>query len=155
MLWFMLLLCCPAAGTQAAINVKSGSQEKFGDVSVPYPFGIDDSSRAVNKYFFLNCSRGEFPPKLMFGNIVVRNISIYLLLKLAIYLTARRCYDGSGNPSSNNRNPSFRLGSGPFRFSDTRNKLMALAAIPMPIWITVLGVFGVAVFLYAEMNLPR
>ncbi|KAK9180635.1 hypothetical protein WN944_023768 [Citrus x changshan-huyou] len=40
MLWLMLLLSWPAAASSS--NARPGCEEKCGDVSVPYPFGIDE-----------------------------------------------------------------------------------------------------------------
>ncbi|KDO38708.1 hypothetical protein CISIN_1g034573mg [Citrus sinensis] len=77
MLWLMLLLLSSLAAASSS-NVKPGSgcQEKCGHVTVPYPFGIDNSMCAMNMNFFLNCGRRDSPPKLMIGDL---EFSIYQL----------------------------------------------------------------------------
>ncbi|KAK9175368.1 hypothetical protein WN944_027374 [Citrus x changshan-huyou] len=100
--------------------------EKCGHVTVPYPFGIDNSMCAMNKNFFLNCSRRDSPPKLMIGDLEVFNLSIENGSMIASFFTAHRCYDGLGNRTSDYNDPYVKLGSRPLRFSDTRNKLMAI-----------------------------
>ncbi|KAH9699256.1 WAK53a-OsWAK receptor-like protein kinase [Citrus sinensis] len=127
MLWLMLLLLSSLAAASSS-NVKPGSgcQEKCGHVTVPYPFGIDNSMCAMNKNFFLNCSRGDSPPKLMIGDLEVFNLSIENGSMIASISTAHRCYDGLGNRNSDYNDPYVKLGNRPLRFSDTRNKLTAI-----------------------------
>ncbi|KAL9413572.1 hypothetical protein AB3S75_042124 [Citrus x aurantiifolia] len=127
MLWLMLLLLSSLAAASSS-NVKPGSgcQEKCGHVTVPYPFGIDNSMCAMNKNFFLNCSRRDSPPKLMIGDLEVFNLSIENGSMTASFFTAHRCYDGLGNRTSDYNDPYVRLGNRPLRFSDTRNKLTAI-----------------------------
>lgn len=126
MLWLMLLLSSLAATTSSNVKPGSGCQEKCGHVTVPYPFGIDDRKCAMNRNFFLNCNRRDSTPKLMIGKLEVFNLSIENGSMIASTFTARRCYDGLGNRSSDFNNPYVKLGSRPLRFSDTRNKLTAI-----------------------------
>ncbi|XP_024035096.1 wall-associated receptor kinase 2 [Citrus clementina] len=122
MLWLMLLLSWPAAASSS--NARPGCEEKCGDVSVPYPFGIDDPMCAMDKYFFLNCNRSVSSPQLLFGiNIEVFNISIEDGNMIGSIWTAQRCYNDLGG--YNYTDVRIDLGEGPFRFSDTRNKLTA------------------------------
>lgn len=65
-LWFMLLLLSWQAAASISNNAKPVCQEKCGDVSVRYPFGIDNHKCGMNKYFFLNCNTRISPPKLWF-----------------------------------------------------------------------------------------
>ncbi|KAK9175360.1 hypothetical protein WN944_027366 [Citrus x changshan-huyou] len=102
------------------------TQEKCGHVTVPYPFGINDPMCAMNRNFFLNCSRRDSPPKLMIGDLEVFNLSIENGSMIASIFTSRRCYDGLGNRTSDYNDAYVKLGHRPLRFSDTRNKLTAI-----------------------------
>ncbi|GAY68648.1 hypothetical protein CUMW_265770 [Citrus unshiu] len=126
MLRLMLLLSSLAAASSSNVKPGSGCQEKCGHVTVPYPFGIDNSMRAMNKNFFLNCSRRDSLPKLVIGDLEVFNLSIENGSMIASFFTAHRCYDGLGNRTSDYNEPYVKLGSRPWRLSDTRNKLTAI-----------------------------
>jgi hypothetical protein len=95
----MLLLFWPVAAATARPDVKPGCQDKCGNVSVPYPFGIGEPRCAMNDDFFLNCSSGdEGHPKLWFGgNIPARNISVLEGTITASLYTAFACYDKTGS----------------------------------------------------------
>ena len=116
----MLLLLRPVAA--ARTEVKPGCQDKCGDVSVPYPFGIGEESCAMNDDFFLNCTSGA---ELLFGNIPVRNISQLNGTVTVGIRAAFDCYSGTGN-STDKSYRSIDLGSGPFMFSDTQNAFTAI-----------------------------
>jgi hypothetical protein len=120
-LLMMSLLLCPVAASTARTDVKPRCQDKCGDVSVPYPFGIGEESCAMNDDFFLNCTSGaDGQPELLFGNIPVHNISVLEgTITVGVY-TAFACYDKTGS-RTDNYPQSFTLGSGPFTLSDTRN----------------------------------
>ncbi|KAJ6937356.1 wall-associated receptor kinase 2-like [Populus alba x Populus x berolinensis] len=122
LLMMMSLLLCPVAESTASPDVKPGCQDKCGDVSVPYPFGIGKESCAMNDDFFLNCTSGaDGQPELFFGtNMPARNISVLEGTISASLYTAFACYDKTGSRTAN-YSQSFNLGSGPFTLSDTRN----------------------------------
>jgi len=120
LLMMSLLLCPVAASTARAPDVKPGCQDKCGNVSVPYPFGILERSCAINKHFLLNCTSGaDGQPQLLFGrNMPVRKISqLNGTVTVGVY-TASDCYNET---AWNTTESSVTLGSGPFMFSDTRN----------------------------------
>jgi hypothetical protein len=123
----MLLLFWPVAAATARPDVKPGCQDKCGNVSVPYPFGIGEPRCAMNDDFFLNCSSGdEGHPKLWFGgNIPARNISVLEGTITASSYTPFNCYDRTGS-STKYYSPPVILGPGPFMYSDTRNIFVAI-----------------------------
>ncbi|KAF9684633.1 hypothetical protein SADUNF_Sadunf04G0138900 [Salix dunnii] len=124
-LLMLLLLLWPVAASTARSDVKPGCQEKCGNVSVPYPFGIFERSCAMNNYFFLNCSSNdEGHPELFFGkNMPISNIELEGTVTVGIY-AAFNCYNKTGIQDYFRQ--SVRLGSGPFMFSHTRNIFTAI-----------------------------
>jgi hypothetical protein len=113
------------AAATARPDVKPGCQDKCGNVSVPYPFGIGEPRCAMNDDFFLNCS-DEGHPKLWFGgNIPARNISVLEGTITASSYTPFNCYDRTGS-STKYYSPPVILGPGPFMYSDTRNIFVAI-----------------------------
>ncbi|KAI9396829.1 hypothetical protein POPTR_004G191400v4 [Populus trichocarpa] len=117
---------------QSAADSKPGCRDKCGNVSVPYPFGIDESSCAENQYLFLNCSQsdGHGPEKLWFANIPVLSISVLEGLMVVSIFTAYDCYNQSG-AKMKETNLSIHLGQGPYMFSDTRNMFTAIGCDTM------------------------
>jgi len=129
----LFLLCSVAtAMDQSAADSKPGCRDKCGNVSVPYPFGIDESSCAENQYLFLNCSQsdGHGPEKLWFANIPVLSISVLEGLMVVSIFTAYDCYNQSG-AKMKETNLSIHLGQGPYMFSDTRNMFTAIGCDTM------------------------
>ncbi|KAJ4724647.1 putative Kinase [Melia azedarach] len=125
-LLFILLLLWPTTIAAAAtgLNAKPNCPEKCGEVSVPYPFGIGENC-ALNNHFNLVCNHSSSSPKLLLGtNIFVLEISVENGTILASIPTANRCYDGLGG-IVNSTDIGYDVGDGPFRFSDTKNKLTA------------------------------
>ncbi|KAJ6927649.1 hypothetical protein NC651_011628 [Populus alba x Populus x berolinensis] len=117
-LLMMSLLLCPAAVSTARTDAKPGCQDKCGNVSVPYPFGIGEESCAMNDDFFLNCTSGA---ELLFGtNMPVRKISQPNGTVTVGIDAAFACYNKTGN-WTDFFSQAITLGSGPFTFSDTLN----------------------------------
>ncbi|KAB5514805.1 hypothetical protein DKX38_028711 [Salix brachista] len=117
-LLMVLLSLWPVAASTARSDVKPGCQEKCGNVSVPYPFGILEPSCAMNNNFFLNCTSND---ELLFG----RNTSISDISELEGTVTVRihaafSCYDKTGIQTDSFRQ-TVTLRSGPFMLSNTRN----------------------------------
>ena len=121
----MLLLLRPVAA--ARTDAKPGCQDKCGNVSVPYPFGIGERSCAMSKHFYLNCSSNdEGHPELFFGrNMPARNISVLEGTVTVGIEAAFDCYNKTGD-ITDDFTQHIRLGSGPFMFSDTRNVFTAI-----------------------------
>uniref|UniRef100_A0A6N2M0W8 Wall-associated receptor kinase galacturonan-binding domain-containing protein n=1 Tax=Salix viminalis TaxID=40686 RepID=A0A6N2M0W8_SALVM len=126
--WLMMLLSLwPVAASTARSDAKPGCQEKCGNISVPYPFGILEPSCAMNDNFFLNCtSNDEGHPELLFTiNAPISNISEQEgTVTVSIY-AAFNCYDKKGI-QTDSFSQSMAFGSGPFMFSDTRNIFTAI-----------------------------
>ncbi|XP_034928816.1 wall-associated receptor kinase 2 [Populus alba] len=119
-LLMMSLLLWPVAAATARSDVKPGCQDKCGNVSVPYPFGILERSCAMNDDFFLKCISGA---ELLIGNIPVRKISqLNGTVTVGVY-TASDCYNETARKRAKS---SVTLGSGPFMFSDTQNVFTAI-----------------------------
>ncbi|KAJ6765730.1 hypothetical protein OIU79_021837 [Salix purpurea] len=111
--WLMMLLSLwPVASSDA----KPGCQEKCGNVSVPYPFGILEPSCAMNDNFFLNCTSNN---ELLFGNMPISDISQQEgTVTVGIY-AAFNCYTKTGI-ETDSFSQSMTL-AGPFMLSHTRN----------------------------------
>ncbi|KAJ6732039.1 hypothetical protein OIU79_003212 [Salix purpurea] len=123
----MVLSLWPVAASTARSAAKPGCQEKCGNVSVPYPFGILEPSCAMNDNFFLNCtSNDEGHPELYVADMTtdassqsISNIELEGTVTLRIY-PAFSCYNKTGIKTDSFKQ-SINLGSGPFMLSDTRN----------------------------------
>ncbi|KAB5514866.1 hypothetical protein DKX38_028772 [Salix brachista] len=118
----MVLSLWPVAASTARSAAKPGCQEKCGNVSVPYPFGILERSCAMNDYFFQYCitSNNEGHPELLYdANMSISNIELEGTVTVGIY-PAFSCSNESGIETDSFLQ-SFNLGSGPFMLSDTRN----------------------------------
>ncbi|KAG5239271.1 wall-associated receptor kinase [Salix suchowensis] len=126
-LLMMLLLVAAITGAAANPDVKPGCQEKCGDVSVPYPFGIGEPGCAMNDNFFLNCNSTADGQQLLWfrETMPARNISLRNGTVTVDIGTSFDCYDQSGQKSQL-FNLSIPLGSGPFTFSDSRNIFTAV-----------------------------
>ncbi|KAH9659337.1 Wall-associated receptor kinase-like 2 [Citrus sinensis] len=129
------------AETGSLINVKPGCEEKCGDVTVPYPFGIGNRKCAMNGDFFLFCDRSASPPQPKFEDVVVLNISITDGSIIARIPTAQRCYNGFGNVL-NSTDIKVDLVLRPFRLSGTRNKLTAFGCDTIAFMTDAMGDFG-------------
>ncbi|CAK7329232.1 unnamed protein product [Dovyalis caffra] len=126
--WLMMLfLSWPITAATAGPDVKPGCQEKCGNVSVPYPFGIGVSKCAMNTHFFLNCTNNtEGHPELWLGrNILARNISV-LEGTITVSIFTAFDYYNKIEEKTHSFSQSVSLGSGPFMFSDTRNIFTAI-----------------------------
>ncbi|KAG5248090.1 wall-associated receptor kinase [Salix suchowensis] len=123
---FLLMMLCSVAASTARSDVKPRCQEKCGNVSVPYPFGILEPSCAMNDYFLLNCSSNdEGHPELFFmENAPISNIELEGTVTVGIY-AAFTCYDQTGK-QTDSYSQHMNLESRPFMFSNTRNIFTAI-----------------------------
>ncbi|KAJ6673099.1 hypothetical protein OIU85_012132 [Salix viminalis] len=124
----LLLSLWPVAASTARSVAKPGCQEKCGNVSVPYPFGILKPSCAMNDYFFLNCSSNDEGHLELYvadmttdasSQTSISNIELEGTVTVRIY-PAFTCSNESGIENYT-FSQSISLGSGPFMLSDTRN----------------------------------
>ncbi|KAJ6693053.1 hypothetical protein OIU79_014734 [Salix purpurea] len=152
-LLMLLLLVAATTGATANPDVKDGCQEKCGDVSVPYPFGILEPRCAMNDNFFLNCSStGEGHQELWFGkNMPARNISLQNGTVTVEIDTSVDCYDQSGKQSLL-FNQSITLGLGPFTFSDSRNIFTAVGCDTVASVANMDTTFGAACYTLCTVN---
>ncbi|XP_038706705.1 wall-associated receptor kinase 2-like [Tripterygium wilfordii] len=120
LLWLVLLCISQATKADMADSyvTKAGCSGKCGNVSVPYPFGIGEASCAINNHFFMNCS----DINLFFGtNMPINTISVEEGTVSVNIQAAFNCFNATGLIQWFNQ--SITLGAGPYRFSDTENKL--------------------------------
>ncbi|KAB5514825.1 hypothetical protein DKX38_028731 [Salix brachista] len=118
----MVLSLWPVAASTARSAAKPGCQEKCGNVSVPYPFGILEptASCAMNDDFSLFCiPNDEGHPELYVADMSISNIELEGTVTVGIY-PAFSCFNESGIENYT-VSQSINLGSGPFMLSDTRN----------------------------------
>ncbi|KAI6688571.1 hypothetical protein NL676_025399 [Syzygium grande] len=117
-LWFLPMAL-------ATFTEKDYCDRTCGNVSVPFPFGLDESC-ARNSYFVLTCNRTSAPPKLFLGsNLQVFNISVENGTMIVGHYISYDCRDQSGQWLSDSYSEtSIEIGKdGPYTVSDTRNKL--------------------------------
>ncbi|KAF2322352.1 hypothetical protein GH714_012678 [Hevea brasiliensis] len=146
--WFVMsLLWCIETRASAAVLPPGDCPKTCGNVNVPYPFGINDTSArivnprcAMNHFFMLTCNWTYNPPALYFGNIPVQNISVDEGTMSVTIHEAFDCYNETGLTKNINR--WMKLGAGPFRFSDTRNKLTAVGCDTIALMTDAEGTFG-------------
>ncbi|KAI6688570.1 hypothetical protein NL676_025398 [Syzygium grande] len=118
-LWFLPMAL-------ATFTEKGHCDRTCGNVSVPFPFGLDKSC-ARNSYFVLTCNRTFAPPKLVLSsNIPVFNISVENGTVIVGNSVAYDCYDQNGHRLNDSYSEtSIRMSEDwPYTLSDTRNKIM-------------------------------
>ena len=128
-LWFVVVLfvwaCIATASLTASSVANPDCLQKCGNVTVPYPFGIDDLECAKNKDFLLVCNRSTNPPKLYVGkNVLVYNISAENSTVTAGMHAAFLCYGETGHTVKKSSR-SLQLSSSR-TISNSRNKFTSL-----------------------------
>nr|DAD39471.1 TPA_asm: hypothetical protein HUJ06_013794 [Nelumbo nucifera] len=140
MLWSMLLHLilllllimtteeAKAAASSKLSLTKPGCQEKCGNLSIPYPFGIGDDPKCfLNKYFqfFCNTTNGD-PQLMMYSDSDVKpifNISLHGQLATTMF-AAFKCYAGEEKDLVGN-NYQWELPES-YMLSDTRNRFITV-----------------------------
>ncbi|KAM5587415.1 wall-associated receptor kinase-like 1 [Rosa sericea] len=124
----ILLSAASTTTTAAAAQALPGCSDKCGNLTIPYPFGMNERC-SLGDRFHINCSRGaqlDQPPTAYLGdsNIIVTNISIDVGELLVLSYRGDDCYNKEGDLDYSDI-AQFRLGP-PYTISDTKNKFYAI-----------------------------
>ncbi|XP_050368784.1 wall-associated receptor kinase 2-like [Argentina anserina] len=127
----VLLLLSGASTTKttaAAAQALPGCSDKCGDLTVPYPFGMEERCHMEGRSeYFINCTHTTDPPTayLMRGNLVVTNISLEVGELRIVNYVSTDCYaEGSQTvyfPTWLNLPRQY-----PYTVSDSKNKFYAV-----------------------------
>nr|DAD42612.1 TPA_asm: hypothetical protein HUJ06_000842 [Nelumbo nucifera] len=104
-------------------TAKPCCQDRCGDVTVPYPFGLDDNASCYREGFNLHCDRTSDRRKLLYDKWEVLEISVLGDLRILNPL-GYACYNKSGY--SDLSLPDLNVADRPFTFSDTKNRFTAI-----------------------------
>ncbi|KAI6668443.1 hypothetical protein NL676_013526 [Syzygium grande] len=147
-LWFLPMAL-------ATFTEKDDCNRTCGNMSVPLPFGLDESC-ARNSDFVLTCNHTSAPPRLVLGiNLSVFNISVENGTMIVDNYRAYNCYDQSGHPLNGSLTRTWITVSedGPYTFSDTRNKLTVFGCDTSARISDAAGTFGSGCFSYCREDI--
>ncbi|PIA50626.1 hypothetical protein AQUCO_01200079v1 [Aquilegia coerulea] len=148
--WQILCLIAIIFSWVVSAAAQSQCKLKCGDLHVPYPFGLGDSSKcSLDSSFSLFCNETINPPVLVYGNIPVLNISIENATALVQIETALNCYDEGG--SYTNYYQSLYLINTPFTFS-TLNRFTAIGCDTLGVLAYRPGLLGTGCFSTCDQN---
>ncbi|XP_039163183.1 wall-associated receptor kinase 4-like [Eucalyptus grandis] len=128
----------------------SKCERRCGDVTIPYPFGLE-SNCARSTDFLLNCKNTEESGfRLMWGSLTIRNISVRASIMAASFPEAYECYYQNGTLANNSAiylplNPLYRL-------SDTQNELILLGCDAYAVLANSSGAFQSGCMTYCFDN---
>ncbi|KAJ6709283.1 WALL-ASSOCIATED RECEPTOR KINASE-LIKE 21 [Salix koriyanagi] len=125
MLFQFTLVAALLAATLSAQEfpiAKAGCQDRCGNVTIPFPFGLTDDCY-YDAEFLITCNHTFSPPKpfLGAGNLDFTEITLEGKLHIEQYI-AKDCYDASGPTHSNS--PYLMLGN--FIISDADNIFVSI-----------------------------
>ncbi|KAL5708226.1 hypothetical protein ACHQM5_019045 [Ranunculus cassubicifolius] len=103
--FFFLFLRFVLATAQALIIAKPGCQDKCGEVSIPYPFGIGRNC-FMNIWSEVKCDTRFNPPKVFLAHstpheVVGLSVQMFYTTVRVKHNVSRICSDGSGAITSN------------------------------------------------------
>ncbi|KAM0850246.1 hypothetical protein ACQ4PT_053210 [Festuca glaucescens] len=132
MLLLMLVVAPASAQRQQPPVARPGCRDKCGNITVPYPFGIGAGCYRVDGQggYALECDdSGSSPPRLTVEGYSHRLAALSLAAGEArAYLNAtRECFNSTGGlVGGRSRDTSMALVFSVYRFSDAKNRLVAL-----------------------------
>nr|DAD42618.1 TPA_asm: hypothetical protein HUJ06_000848 [Nelumbo nucifera] len=124
LLWWPPTTAISISSSSSVPMVKPHCKGKCGNVTVPYPFGLDDDPiSCYREGFKLNCSTTLDPPQLYIGNIEVLEISLLPAQLRVLNYIGYDCYNSTDNDY---HFPSINVSARPFTFSDTGNRFTVI-----------------------------
>ncbi|KAI3976354.1 hypothetical protein MKX01_036774 [Papaver californicum] len=126
---FLVLLCLQLASsngtpiTGSKVITKPGCQDKCGNVSIPYPFGIGEGCSIADGWFHMTCN-DNLPDniRLVYGSLNITNISIADGEMTTTLGIVTNCSD----KSIQTKNEWIVADLKKFTFSNTKNKFIAI-----------------------------
>ncbi|KAF6174252.1 hypothetical protein GIB67_033784 [Kingdonia uniflora] len=109
---------------ERSCSAKAGCLYRCGNVRIPYPFGVGEPHCYQQSGLELVCNESYNPPKLLYGNMPVVDISLINRTMTVGLRVSYHCYDKFG-ASTNFAEWETTLSS-LFTFSDTRNKFTVI-----------------------------
>uniref|UniRef100_A0A5B7BWE9 Putative wall-associated receptor kinase-like 1 n=1 Tax=Davidia involucrata TaxID=16924 RepID=A0A5B7BWE9_DAVIN len=131
LLFHIILLWLNRTSAVAASLAQPGCPETCGDVTIPYPFGIGANCSA-NETFTITCNNSFSPPK----PFIISVTNILEVLEISLEGTARVNNPVITSNCSNRADDLWVYLFGPFTFSDTYNRFIAMGCdnLAMATW---------------------
>ncbi|KAI3903063.1 hypothetical protein MKW92_012120 [Papaver armeniacum] len=120
----------------AFFETKPGCQEKCGNISIPYPFGVTAGGKdegaggcSINGFGYgynVNCNTSYDPPRPFVGTGIFEIVSISETEIRLKNEPSALCYNTSGVVVLNQASRFWDLSSRPFTFSNTKNRFFVV-----------------------------
>ncbi|XP_057987097.1 wall-associated receptor kinase 1-like [Hevea brasiliensis] len=149
-------LLVAAAATQEFTVAKPGCQDRCGNISIPYPFGLTDDCY-LDPEFLITCNETFDPPRafLTESRIIVTEITLEGKLHIITFVS-RDCYNTNSGTAADDNTSWSMLRLSKFVVSDTDNMFVAIGCNTEA---TVLGSLAVNhSYVYkvvARLHLPK
>ncbi|KAK3425140.1 hypothetical protein EUGRSUZ_F01928 [Eucalyptus grandis] len=149
----LCFLSIPMALALATFTVKDNCDRTCGNMSVPFPFGLDESC-ARNSYLVLSCNHTSGGLSLG-DDIPVLDVSVENGTMTIGQYRAFDCYDEGGHLLDDSvPDTSITLGEdGQYTFSDTRNKLTVFGCDTLAFILGANGTAGSGCFSYCHEDI--